>query len=186
MEIALKQGKNSVTDSLLFTHVGISGPAVLDFSAVWDQEGFEINFLPETNVDKFSTNFQELRNGRHKLLSFLQNLLPKRVAEFHAQQINGIEKMIADVNKDDFKTLQKNIFHWRITNGEMCGYEQSWTTRGGINLGEINSATMESKLVPNLFFAGEVVDASGLCGGYNITFAAISARMIAEEIKKRS
>lgn len=186
MEIKLQQGRNSITDSVLFTHVGISGPAVLDFSALWDKKDFEINFLPEINVDMFSTNFQELRNGRHKLLSFLQNLLPKRVAEFHAEQIKGTDKMIADINKEDFKILQKNLFHWSIQNGEMCGYEQSWTTRGGVSLDEINPATMESKIVPQLFFAGEVVDVSGLCGGYNITFAAISARIVCEEIWQKS
>lgn len=187
MEIKLSQNnKNKITDDLLFTHVGISGPAVLDFSAVWNRETFEINFLPEHDENAFTTDFTEQRNGKHKLLSFLQKLLPKRVAEFHAEQIGGKEKMIADINKEDFKVLKKNLFHWQVKNGNSCGYEQSWTTRGGVSLDEINPATMESKIVPQLFFAGEVVDVTGLCGGYNITFAAISARMACEEIWERA
>jgi len=187
MKIELSQNnKHKITDDLLFTHVGVSGPAVLDFSAIWSKEAFELNFLPGQNENTFVADFQEQRNGKHRLISFLQNLFPKRVAEFHAEQIGGKEKMIADINKEDFNTLKKNIFHWQVENGKSCGYEQSWTTRGGVSLDEIHASTMESKLVPNLFFAGEVVDVTGLCGGYNITFAAISARIAMEEIKKRS
>lgn len=187
LDLRLQQGKKSVTDSLLFTHVGISGPAVLDFSAVWEREtGFKICFLPDNSEEKFTEEFQHLRQGRHGLGSFLKKMLPRRVAEFHVAQIHGEEKMIADISKNDFKILKKNLFHWEIKNGERCGYEQSWTTRGGVRLDEINAATMESTIVPGMFFGGEVVDVSGLCGGYNITFAAISARMVAEEIKMRS
>ena len=186
MEIKLLSRKKSITDSLLFTHVGISGPAVLDFSAIWDEKEFEMNFLPEVNEEEFVREFQALRNGKNKLTKLLLKYFPRRVAEFHAEKIKGGEKMIADISKDDFKALKKNIFHWRISNGETCSYEQSWTTRGGVSMDEINPATMESKIVPGLFFAGEVMDISGLCGGYNITFAAISARMAIEEIKKRS
>ncbi len=187
MKVELSQNnKHKITDDLLFTHVGISGPAVLDFSAVWGKETFELNFLPEYDENAFINDFQEQRNGKHKLISFLQKLFPKRVAEFHAEQIGGKEKMIADINKDDFNTLKKNIFHWQVKNGKSCGYEQSWTTRGGVSLDEIHAATMESKLVPNLFFSGEVMDVTGLCGGYNITFAAISARIAISEIWERA
>lgn len=186
MEAKLQSGKQSITDSLLFTHVGISGPAVLDFSAFWDKKEFEMSFLPELTEEEFAKEFQKLRNGRHTLMKLLLKYVRRRVAEFHAEKIKSIYKLIADISKEDFKILQKNLFHWKISTGGTCSYEQSWTTRGGVSLDDINSATMESKLVDNLFFAGEVVDVSGLCGGYNITFAAISARMAAEEIKKRS
>ena len=187
IKIQLSQNnKQKITDNLLFTHVGISGPAVLDFSAIWNKETFELNFLPEQDENTFTTDFTEQRNGKHKLISFLQKLLPKRVAEFHAEQINGREKMIADIKKEDFNVLKKNLFHWLVKNGNTCGYTQSWTTRGGVSLDQINASTMGSTIVPNLFFAGEVMDVTGLCGGYNITFAAISARMACEAIKKRS
>ncbi len=181
----LQDNKHTITDDLLFTHVGISGPAVLDFTAIWNKETFEINFLPERDENTFIKDFSVQRNGKYKLISFLQKLLPKRVAQFHAEQINGVTKMIADINKEDFKILKKNLFHWQVKNGKGCSYEQSWTTRGGVSLDEINASTMESKLVPNLFFAGEIMDVTGLCGGYNITFAAISARIASEEIMKK-
>lgn len=187
MEIELSQNnKNKVRDNLLFTHKGISGPAVLDFSANWDQEVFEINFMPEVKEEDFVNEFQELRNGKNKLLKLLQKYLPKKVALFQAEKIKADEKMIADVSKDDLKLLRKNLFRWRVEGGQTCGYEQSWTTRGGVDLGEIKTSTMESKIVPGLFFGGEILDVAGLCGGYNITWAAISARMACEEILNKN
>jgi predicted Rossmann fold flavoprotein len=185
LNIELRQKKFSTIDALLFTHKGISGPAVLDFSAQWDGNDCEINFLPEENEERFSESFQTLRSGKTRLTKFLQNYLPKKVALFHVEKLNATEKMIADISKEDFKTLRKNLFHWQIQNGVRGNFCESWTTRGGINMNEVNTSTMESKLIPNIFFAGEILDVNGLCGGYNITFAALSARMACEEILKR-
>jgi len=90
--------------------------------------------------------------------------------------------MIADINKEKLKILRQNLFHFNLSNVKKLDYPFCWTTRGGVDLKEINMATLESKLNKNCYFAGEILDVNGLCGGYNISFAAISAKIVAEAI----
>jgi len=176
----------SIVDDILLTHNGISGPATLDFSGIRMSNQTAITFITKISEEKFTEDFQKLRNGSYNLQKFLRTFLPKRLAEWHIQQIypNTSDLKIADINKVNFKILKKNLFHYQVETIKETRYECAWTTRGGIPLTEINSATFESKITPNLYFAGEILDINGLCGGYNISFAAISAKIVSEALLK--
>ena len=147
----------------------------------------EISFITTISEENFTEEFQKLRNGSHNLQKFLHNFIPKRLVEWHIKQITSeiSDLKIADINKEKFKTLKKNLFHFQVQTIKETRYECAWTTRGGIPLPEINSATFESKISPNLYFAGEILDVNGLCGGYNISFAAISAKIVSEALFKK-
>ena len=171
---------------VLITHAGISGPAVLDFSSMLEGEKIELCFIENLSEEKFKEEFWKSREGKETVKNFLHKFLPKRIRDFLMTK-NGIspESKIADTNKEVFKKLQKDLFHYELSDVKLMDYQFAWTTKGGVPLNEINVSTLESRLYENLYFAGEVLDVNGLCGGYNISFAAISAKMISEAITKK-
>ncbi|PID70325.1 hypothetical protein CSB37_02985 [bacterium DOLZORAL124_38_8] len=184
LQLSVPATKIRMTQEALFTHMGISGPVVLDFSAYLPESGnFEINFLPQISEELFLQQIQALRSGKNLLRNFLRNFMPKKVVDWHLEQLE-LEKTIhvSDVSKDTLKRLRKNLFRFVITNAKTFDYPACWTTRGGVSLTDVNVATLESKLQKNLFFAGEILDVNGLCGGYNISFAAISAKIVSENL----
>jgi predicted Rossmann fold flavoprotein len=177
--------KEETTGDILITHLGISGPAVLDFSSVFEGNSCELGFVSEISEDEFKNEFWKLREGKNFIRTFLHKFMPKNLYEWHLKQAGiSIESTIADISKEKFNTLWKNLFHLVLSGVQRMDYSNSWTTEGGVDLKEINVATMESKINPRTFFAGEVVDVNGLCGGYNITFAAVTAKVAAEAILK--
>jgi len=179
--------KKEIVGDILITHLGISGPAVLDFSSVFEGNSCELGFISEINENQFKEEFWKLREGRNYIRSFLHKFMPKNLYEWHLKKANiSEESTIADVSKEKFNILSGNLFHLVLNGVQRMDYSNSWTTEGGVDLKEINVATMESKINPHLFFAGEVVDVNGLCGGYNITFAAITAKVAADTILKEN
>jgi predicted Rossmann fold flavoprotein len=174
-----------IEGDILITHVGISGPAVLDFSSMIKGKKIELCFIENLNEENFQKEFQKLRESRETVKSFIHKFLPNRVCDFLMQK-NGInfDAKIATISKESFKKMQKDLFHYELNNVELANYQFAWTTKGGITLNEINVATLESRLHKNLYFAGEVLDVNGLCGGYNISFAAISGKVVSETIMK--
>jgi hypothetical protein len=158
---------------------------VLDFSSIFEGNSCELGFVSEMNEEEFKTQFWKLREGKNYLKTFLHKFMPKNLYEWHLKKAGVLDDvMIADVSKEKFIILSTNLFHLVLSGVQRMDYSNSWTTEGGVDLKEINVATMESKLNPHLFFAGEVVDVNGLCGGYNITFAAITAKVVSEAILK--
>ena len=184
LQLISRENKIKLTQDAIFTHAGISGPVVLDFSAYLPKSGnFLINFLPQISEEDFFAGFSRLRQGQNRLRKYLREFLPKKVADWHLEIVNlDLLANIADISKDKVKMLRKNLFNCPVSGAETYDYAACWTTKGGVNLAEINVATMESKIHPNLFFAGEILDVNGLCGGYNISFAAISAKILSERI----
>ena len=177
--------KEKIIGDILITHLGISGPAVLDFSSVFEGNSCELGFVSEMNEEEFKTQFWKLREGKNYIKTFLHKFMPKNLYEWHLKKAGVLDDvMIADVSREKFIILSANLFHLVLSGVQRMDYSNSWTTEGGVDLKEINVATMESKLNPHLFFAGEVVDVNGLCGGYNITFAAITAKVVSEAILK--
>lgn len=175
--------KVSVTESLLFTHRGISGPAVLDFSAMYSKGPVEINFLPNMAEKNFERDLNKTRKGKHAIRSFLRKLFPEKVADLFMYKAGIASDMYtADLPKENMKSLSKFIFHFELKDFKFFGYKHAWTTKGGVPLGEVNVATLESKMHKNLYFAGEILDVNGLCGGYNLSFACVSAKIVADAI----
>ena len=175
--------KISVEDHLLFTHRGISGPAGLDFTALYEKGPVEINFLPDVSLKIFEKEFNKMRKGKHVVRSYLKKLFPERVADFFLNTSGiALDMCGADLPKENFKNLSKTIFHFELKDFKFFGYKHAWTTKGGVPLGEVNVSTLESKLQEDLYFAGEILDVNGLCGGYNISFACISAKIVSSAI----
>lgn len=172
----------SVHGSVLITHFGLSGPAPLDFSAIKESDNISLSFIPNITKNEFIKEFNQMRNGKNSIKKFLKNYFPQRLIDFHLTESEISENFMADISKIKLKKLTDSIFNYPIRNLKTNTYPASWTTKGGVPLTEINTATFESKKQPNLFFAGEVLDVNGLCGGYNISFAAISAQIVADRI----
>jgi len=181
------QRKQSTQGDLIFTHVGISGPAVLDFSLGYDTGAILLNFLPNLTEDDLKQKLAESRRGKIFLRSFLAHFLPKKIVLWQMQfaQIDA-DKLVTDLKKTELQNLLKNLYGFRLDGLRKPDFGSSWTSRGGVKLSEISYATLESKLHPNLFFAGEILDITGLCGGYNISFAMLSAKIISETILRKT
>lgn len=176
----------NVVGNILITHSGISGPVALDFSSTFESGKIEINFLPDLKESEFIKKFKEARNGKVRARGFLKEFLPVRITDFHLEKI-GIKKEanVADVSAENEKTLIKNLFHLELNATKFSGYSSAWTTRGGVPLNEVNVATLESRICPGLYFAGEVLDVNGFCGGYNVSFAMVTAKIAREAVSKK-
>lgn len=184
LDITLSQPKTqSITNKLLFTHQGLSGPVILDFTVNDLAEKLEINFLPKLSETDFTQQLEIKRKGKNYLKTWLNELLPKRFVLWLMEQIQlPTEKIIADLNKTEVQILKTNLYHFILKNPEKTDFNSSWTIRGGIPLTEINPANLESKIHPQLYFGGEILDVTGLCGGYNLSFAILSAKIISDAI----
>lgn len=171
LDAEISCGKKSFRGNILFTHRGLSGPAVLQISLYWNPgDTIAVNLLPHVDVCEV---FTAKRQGRVELHNVLSEYLPRRFVgkwcELFLQQ-----ESIKPMNQYTDKALNgiaRNLHHWEITPGGTEGYATAEVTRGGIDTGELSSKTMEAKNVPGLYFAGEVIDVTGQLGGYNLHWA---------------
>ena len=160
----------SFRESILFTHRGVSGPAVLQISNYW-QQGDEviINLLPDIDLTKTIKQWQTER-PKTELKNLIGELLARRVAHrwlelwYHNKPVNQYnEKEINEV---------ADIFHgWHFRPSGTEGYKVAEVTRGGVDTNELSSKTFEARKLKSLYFIGEVVDVTGWLGGYNLQWA---------------
>ncbi|HAZ7572366.1 NAD(P)/FAD-dependent oxidoreductase [Legionella sp. PATHC032] len=157
-------------EHILFTHRGLSGPAILQLSSYWHPgESICINLLPEHNL------LESLKTARvevpHKQLnSVLSMHLPKRIIEvFIPQKLS--EKKLADTSNKDLQTISHLLQNWVVKPNGTEGYRTAEVTVGGIDCHAISSKTMEANNVPGLYFIGEAMDVTGWLGGYNFQWA---------------
>jgi predicted Rossmann fold flavoprotein len=162
--------KTSFPEAMLFTHRGLSGPAILQISSYW-REGDEIvlSLLPGVDL------FEELRaaraqNGRQALHTALSAFLPKRLAQLIAETEKGPPNL-ADYSDKRLRAVDEAVKSWRFKPAGSEGYRTAEVTLGGVDTRELDSRTMEAKAVPGLYFIGEVVDVTGWLGGYNFQWA---------------
>lgn len=163
-------GKTTFAEAMLFTHRGLSGPAILQISSYW-REGDEIvlSMLPGVNL------FEELRaararNGRQALQTALSAFLPKRLAQLVAETEKGPANL-ADYSDKRLRAVDEAVNRWRFKPAGSEGYRTAEVTLGGVDTRELDSRTMEAKAAPGLYFIGEVVDVTGWLGGYNFQWA---------------
>lgn len=175
------KSKKSVTDDLLITHFGISGPAALDFSALAADQ-VTLSFITTITETEFVAQFNAQRAGKNSIKKFLKTFLPQRLVDFQLQKAGIAQDFIADLSKQKLQRLVKNLFHYPLPPSQKNVYPGSWTTKGGVLLSEVKTKNCESKRIPHLYFAGEILDCNGLCGGYNISFAMISAQIVADDL----
>ena len=171
----IKIGKNIISDDLLFTHFGIGGPAAYRASLYNLDNGFEINMLPDINLYEYLRNAKQT-NGRKNLSTVLSELLPTRIAKSIAQ--NNINN-IADIKDKTLQEIAQNVNHYYVSSDKikLHGMQSAEVVRGGVDVNDISSKTMESKICSGLFFAGEVMDIAGDLGGFNLQWAWSSGRV---------
>jgi predicted Rossmann fold flavoprotein len=171
----------SFEENVLFTHWGLSGPAILQISSYWrpGEEVF-IDFLPGEDISAIITG-QKKSNGRRQLLSLLGSLFSKKFAEALGKYV-PVEKNLADLTSSDLSGLHALIHSFRVLAAGDKGYDKAEVMRGGISTGELSSKTLEAKKVPGLYFGGECVDVTGWLGGYNFQWAWASGYVIASQL----
>jgi hypothetical protein len=164
----------SFKEALLFTHKGISGPAVLQISNYWlPDQTVTINFLPELVLAKQIEQWK-CEGQKSEVKNLLARHLPKRfISEWLiAEALASIgDKTLADLSRSDIDALTAAFNHWQCVPAGTEGYKTAEVTRGGINTDEVSSKTFEAKKVPGLFFIGEVLDVTGWLGGFNFQWA---------------
>ncbi len=152
-------------ENILFTHTGLSGPAMLQASNYWSPgTGLSINLLPECDARSMVAEA-----GGQTAYQLLAKLLPKRLACEVAASLPG--EPLARVRKDERDALAERVARWSPCFSGTEGYGRAEVTRGGVDTARLSSKTMESRDVPGLFFIGEVVDVTGWLGGYNFQWA---------------
>ena len=169
-DVRVRCGKSAFDEAMLFTHRGLSGPAILQISSCWREgEAIEIDFAP--GVDLFEA-FRRARglNGRQAVATVLAEQLPKRLAQYLAEQA-GATGALADTSDKILRTLADLARAWRIKPVGSEGYRTAEVTLGGIDTGGLDQRTMAAKAAPGLYFIGEAVDVTGWLGGYNFQWA---------------
>lgn len=167
--VEIRIEKRTITDTMLFTHFGIGGPAIYRASLHNISDGFYINMLPDINVSEILMTAKQTC-GKKTVAGVISQYLPARVAKWIAG--NDIRK-IADITKDEIRIISEKIHKIFITGDSIALYSMKTAevVRGGVATDMISSKTMESKLCKNLFFVGEVLDIAGDLGGFNLHWA---------------
>lgn len=172
IDAAVTAGKHSFRENILFTHRGLSGPAILQISNYWKaKEPVSIDLLPSAD---FHYILETNRGRSQKLSNFLAEHLPHRfVSAFAAGMLP--DKQLNRLSDSEVILITEALRNWQVMFTSTEGYDRAEVTLGGVSTSEISSQTMESKKVPGLYFIGEVVDVTGWLGGYNFQWAWSSA-----------
>ncbi len=168
---AITVNKKKICGDLLFTHLGISGPAVLNASLYWQNgQTLYIDFLNGQSFEKLAEQ-QSKKNVSQILSMVLPAKLAKRLA-------GGLDCNIENLSNKNKQILNDRLNHFAFTPQKTMGFDRAEVTAGGVDVGQISSQTMESKLCPHLFFIGEVLDVTGELGGFNLHWAWASANAV--------
>lgn len=158
-------------ENILFTHRGLSGPAILQISSYlekFSQEQIVINLLPDVDL---KNEFIAHKNSKQTVANFLKNYFPNRFIEAMAAMNPDYGRSLADSKNSALFAIADHIHLFKVLLEGSEGYQKAEVTVGGVDTDELSSKTMESKKVPGLFFIGEVVDVTGWLGGYNFQWA---------------
>ena len=161
--------RNQFKENILFTHRGLSGPAILQISSYWQPgEAIVIDLLPELDVVEFLKNRQS-RQPNSKLKTVLAEALPKRLLPVLLAA--DVDKPLQEISNQDFNDIAQQLQNWQVKPNGTEGYRTAEVTLGGIDCNELSSKTMESSKIKGLYFIGEIVDITGWLGGYNFQWA---------------
>ncbi|MFU2127361.1 NAD(P)/FAD-dependent oxidoreductase [Gallibacterium anatis] len=172
----------SFSNALLFTHRGISGPAMLQISNYWlPNQPLFIDFLPKIRLDEY---LQAMRQSSSKmqLKTVLQRLLPNKLVEFFISHYQLPTTILADLSNLKIAEISQLFHQWQFVPNGTEGYRTAEVTLGGVDTNQISSKTMEVKNIKGLYFIGEVLDVTGWLGGYNFQWAWSSAYACATAI----
>jgi hypothetical protein len=174
LEVDVRCGSGRFTEDLLFTHRGLSGPAILQISSYWNPgDALRIDLVPRLAGESLAKSLIERKaEGRQTLAGALAAFLPRRLADgwLELQAVRG-EQRLAETGDRALRTLADSLHRWSLVPSGAEGYRKAEVTRGGVDTGELSQATLEAKRVPGLHFIGEAVDVTGWLGGYNFQWA---------------
>jgi len=170
LPVQVECGRQSFSNAMLFTHRGISGPAILQISSYWNPgDELSVNFLPLTDADAWLRKRQASRPDA-ELKTVLGEFMPKRLAQRLCEIALG-SRPLRQYLPRDLRVICARLQDWQFRPSETEGYRTAEVTRGGVDTDELSSTTMESRIVPGLYFIGEVVDVTGHLGGFNFQWA---------------
>lgn len=168
--VEARVGRQGFRAGLLFTHRGISGPAILQISSYWQPgDDLRLDLLPDLDVGAWLVD-QRTARPLAELKTVLGEVLPKRLAQRLCEQWLGNRPM-RQYRETELTQIGAQLAAWPITASGTEGYRTAEVTLGGVDTDGLSSSTMQSKLVPGLYFIGEVVDVTGWLGGYNFQWA---------------
>lgn len=177
-EVVARAGNGSFREAALFTHRGLSGPAILQVSSYWRHgDPVTIDFLPDHPPGWLRQAKRD--DPRITLRRLLGRSLPDRLAETLSEQL-GIGLELCNIPDRALDAAERRLADWQFTPNGSEGFAKAEVTVGGISTAELSSQTMESKRVPGLFAIGEAVDVTGWLGGYNFQWAWASAHAAAQ------
>ncbi|WP_438999701.1 NAD(P)/FAD-dependent oxidoreductase, partial [Variovorax beijingensis] len=169
IETGAKKEKMAFLEDLLFTHRGLSGPAVLQISSYWKPGSpLTLDFAPGVDVAE-ALGEAKLRSKK-RIANELAALVPSRLADAWVGQDPALQRPVNEAADKALAALAERIARWQITPSGTEGYKKAEVTAGGVDTRDLSSQTMESKQ-PGLYFIGEVVDVTGWLGGYNFQWA---------------
>lgn len=170
VDSAVSNERMQFNENILFTHRGLSGPAILQISSYWHPgENIIINLLPESDIAERIKSRQQ-RQPNIKLKTVLNEVLPKRVIAALFDQ-ETLDKPLQEFSNIRINDIAEQLHQWKIKPNGTEGYRTAEVTLGGVDCDELSSKTMESSKVPGLYFIGEIVDVTGWLGGYNFQWA---------------
>jgi hypothetical protein len=186
LPVSVSCADTQFSEAMLFTHKGLSGPAMLQISNYWmPGNSIEIDLLPQVSIiDCLAKWRNEGRKG--ELKNALSQVLPKRFVQawldHHASVRPLANKTLANLSKADTEALGQVLHRWTLIPAGTEGYRTAEVTRGGISTNEVSSRTFEAKSVLGLYFIGEVLDVTGWLGGYNFQWAWASGHCAAQHL----
>ena len=174
LEVGVRCGNGHFDEDLLFTHRGLSGPAILQISSFWNPgAALAIDLAPQLSGQSLLDALRARKNdSRQSLANVIAAFLPRRLADgwLLLQNLRG-ETRIAEVSDRSLRVLAESLREWSVVPSGSEGYRKAEVTRGGVDTDELSQSSLESRRVAGLFFIGEVVDVTGWLGGYNFQWA---------------
>jgi hypothetical protein len=170
IESVVSNQRISFRENILYTHRGLSGPAILQISSYWQPgESISINLLPDINLAEMLKEAQQ-QHPQQQLKNYLAQHLPKRVIDALVEESLS-DKALQTLSHKEFKSVADQLQNWTIKPNSTLGYRTAEVTLGGVDCDTLSSKSMESRTIPGLYFIGEVVDVTGWLGGYNFQWA---------------
>ncbi len=185
LKVSVECNKSIIKDDLLFTHKGFSGPAVLKISLYWNQgDLIKIDFMPEIDLYEELIKLKR-KHPQKKVEKILYDYLPQAMVLFWINHIVKIKNQdLQSLSLKDLKKISDCFKNYEFSPTGTEGYKKAEVTKGGVHTNELSSKTLMSKKHAGLYFIGEVVDVTGLLGGYNFQWAWSSAFVAARSIRE--
>jgi len=178
LDVVASVGRVNFREAMLFTHRGLSGPAILQISSYWHQgQEIAIDLLPDSDDPAIFLKGRKRLRPKAELRNIVGDLMPDRLAQALAP-----EGVIGERRDKDLEALAADLKRWHVTPTGTEGYAKAEVTVGGIDTNELSSKTMEAKKVPGLYAIGEAVDVTGWLGGYNFQWAWSSGWVAGEAV----